>query len=159
MKQLPLKVREQLKEKLKVANNKVKALSIESSTEEITDTVFDFAVSIETVEESLEDDFQLTDVLSWVGLEDEGREIINDAPTFFGQLTAANPTRVKEAIAEADVRFLAAGKKYGKVSAAFMNGLYGLALWYETGSRAYTDVQTNIALSKDLFAGKRILPN
>ena len=111
-----------------VASKSLKSVNVESSTEEIVDTLFDVAKAIYTVESSLEDDFQLTDVLGWLALEKEGREVINDFPVFTSQLIGAVPQRVKQAVEEADQRF-SATMTYGKVSKAFMNGLYALACW------------------------------
>lgn len=144
---------------VQVASKSIKALTLGSSTEEITDSVFDVTKSIYTVESSLEDDFQFTDVLGWLSLEKEGKELINDAPVFAAQFISAVPQKVKEAVEEADRRFVQAGMTYGKVSKAFINGIYLLACWYSTGATAYQGFNQNIDLSKKLFAGQRILPS
>jgi len=56
-----------------------------ASTDEVTDTIADvFKIGL-TVENALEDGFQLTDVLAAIQLEPIVREVINDFPVFLDQ--------------------------------------------------------------------------
>lgn len=86
-----------------------------ASTDEITDSIADvFHVAI-TVEKTLKDGFQLTDILAAVQLEPVVREVINDFPVFIDQFKGLDGATALMAVNAAKDRTIAQHGELGKV--------------------------------------------
>jgi len=102
----------------------------DASFDEVTDTICGvFKVGI-VVYNTLEDGFQLQDILAAVTLEPTVREVINDVPAFLDQLTALTPTTAVAAITAAKDRINTEFPDAGKVVDTIFRILNEIALTY-----------------------------
>lgn len=95
-----------------------------ASTEEVTDTVADLFEIGYTVEDTLEDGFQLTDVLAAIQLEPVVREVVNDFPVFLEQFQSLRGATAVAALKAAKERTESKFGDLGRIG-GFIYGFLG----------------------------------
>lgn len=120
--------------------------------DEIVDSIVDvFQIGI-TLENALEDGFQLTDLLAAVGLEPVVREVINDAPVFLEQFKQLNPETAITAVIEARTKTEQKFGPLGKVSGMIFDFLFNTASTYGFLQSTITQGMVQLNNWKALFA-------
>jgi len=101
-----------------------------SNYSEVVDSIADvFKIGI-TLENALEDGFQLQDILVAVQLEPVVREVINDFPVFVEQFKSLNSTTALQAVQEAKLKVTDQFGELGKVSGYIFDFLFQTAATY-----------------------------
>lgn len=106
-------------------------ISENADSSEVVDSVADvFQIGL-TIENTLEDGFQLTDILAAVQLEPTVREVANDFPVFLAQFRQLNGSSAIAAVEEAKARTVAQFGDLGKIGNFIYDFLQETAYTYQ----------------------------
>lgn len=134
------------------------SLNAQASNEEVIDSIADaFHIGI-SIDDALEDGWQLQDLLTFLSLEDEGREIINDVPVFLAEFIKLTPKTAIESVIAARTRVIAQHGQLPALAESIFSVLYNAASSFGFAMDTRDGANIQVANWKTVLAGGSTIP-